>query len=310
MTAAADLRVTAPGFYPELTEAEYHADPAPAPSLSASIAKLLVDRSPAHAHDAHPRLGRSPRESTDAQEAGTLAHAILLGTSRSVCVIDADNYRSKAAQEQRDAAAAAGAIPVLRLVLDAAHREAESMRAALADAGVSLDGQSELSAVWVEHAYDGTEVWCRSRLDHLRADGCSIVDLKRALSAHPLACQRRMHGYAYDIQHAAYVSAVEHLRPELAGRVAMQFAFLEPLPSGRVVVTVVRPTGTMRELGQRRWKRAVDLWAKCLGSGKWPGYTDGPIDVEAAPWALAADMDQQLARGFTEPDWMGGNDDG
>ena len=36
---------------------EYHADPCPAPSLSRSIAKLLVERSPAHAYAAHPRLG-------------------------------------------------------------------------------------------------------------------------------------------------------------------------------------------------------------------------------------------------------------
>jgi hypothetical protein len=34
-----------PGFH-ELTEAQYHGDPCPVPSLSASIAKVLVGRSP------------------------------------------------------------------------------------------------------------------------------------------------------------------------------------------------------------------------------------------------------------------------
>lgn len=43
-----------------LPSAEYHADPAPEPSLSATLAKLLISRSPRHAWMASPRLNVPP----------------------------------------------------------------------------------------------------------------------------------------------------------------------------------------------------------------------------------------------------------
>ena len=40
----------------DMPEADYHKDPSPTPSLSSSIAKLLVNESPYHAYRQHPRL--------------------------------------------------------------------------------------------------------------------------------------------------------------------------------------------------------------------------------------------------------------
>ena len=51
--------VAAPGLY-RMAAAAYHADPAPAPSLSSSLARLIVGHSPAHAKEAHPRLTLDP----------------------------------------------------------------------------------------------------------------------------------------------------------------------------------------------------------------------------------------------------------
>src|SRR5258708_2254328 len=48
-------RITAPGIY-DLDDDDYHQDPAPEPSLSSSIVKLLDQQTPAHAYAAHPRL--------------------------------------------------------------------------------------------------------------------------------------------------------------------------------------------------------------------------------------------------------------
>ena len=44
------------GLHLGVIEAEYHADPAPEPSLSRSLAHTLLTRSPRHAWQAHPRL--------------------------------------------------------------------------------------------------------------------------------------------------------------------------------------------------------------------------------------------------------------
>src|SRR6185503_15222345 len=97
---------------------EYHNDPCETPSLSASIAKLLIDKSPMHAHAAHPRFGGEKYESSAAQDAGTLIHRLLLGAGKDIETIDADDYRTNAAKAARDAAKAAGRIPVLTRVLE------------------------------------------------------------------------------------------------------------------------------------------------------------------------------------------------
>ena len=50
-------RVPGPGIYPGISAADYHADCAPEPSLSSSIARTLLAQSPLHAYHAHPRMG-------------------------------------------------------------------------------------------------------------------------------------------------------------------------------------------------------------------------------------------------------------
>jgi hypothetical protein len=295
-----------PGLHLGIPEDVYHADPCPEPSLSSSIAGAIVSRSPLHAYDAHPRFGRTPREETRAMAAGTLAHALLLGTAREFRVLDFDDYKTKAAKAARDEAREAGAIPVLAEVHAEAVASADAMRAALDGFGLALTGgQAEVTAVWSERASDGTAVHCRGRFDYYWPDTGIILDLKRSRSAHPTACQRHLVGYGYDIQRAAYVSALETLRPELGGRVRMIFAFLEPMPSGRVVCTPLEPSGSLCTLGARRWKRAVDLWAECLRTGEWPGYVRKVTAVDAPPWALSQDLDAAMvAASQPEPDWM------
>ena len=46
---------------------DYHADPGETPTLSASIAKRIVNESPLHAWLKHPRLGGLPDEPTTAR---------------------------------------------------------------------------------------------------------------------------------------------------------------------------------------------------------------------------------------------------
>src|SRR3990167_1259095 len=92
------------GIVDGLPIADYIKDPAPQPSLSASLAHVLLTRSPKHAWLAHPRLNPAwePDESEARQDIGTIVHALLLeGDASRVVVIEAEDYRTKAAKEAR-----------------------------------------------------------------------------------------------------------------------------------------------------------------------------------------------------------------
>jgi hypothetical protein len=200
----------------DVSEADYFTDKIlpDTPTLNQSIAKLIVDQSPLHAWANHPRLGNcAERGDTKSMDDGTLMHHMLLGTGAdSVALIDAKDFRTKDAQQARDAAIAAGLLPVL------AHKHAElkrgvgMMRDRLAGAGVDLDlfdaAQTEAGILWYE---DG--VPCRGRMDKLHVERRTIFDVKKTRSAHPLACARHMLNYGYDIQWAAYTRRTLRMSP-------------------------------------------------------------------------------------------------
>lgn len=283
------------GFDADMDEATYFGDPCPAPSLSSHIAKLLVSKSPAHARAAHPRLGGSkPETSAKHLDFGSTVHALVLGRGREVVRIDADNWRTKDARAKRDVFRAQGKIPVLNHEAAALIAAAKSITLKLRDRGIVLDGASELSVFWTETADDGTVVQCKGRIDHWLAGEGRIYDLKSAHTAHPRSIPKHVDGYGYDIQCEAYRRAVEASIPELAGRVGYRWIFAEleePFP-----VVVAEPTGSFRALGASRWRRAVNLWARCMRTGEWPAYLDGEVlQVEAPPWA----MGDEMAAGFS-----------
>lgn len=270
-----------------MTADEYHADPVEGGSLSSSIAHLLVSRSPRHAWLAHPKLGGKPKKATKTMDRGSLMHRLVLGQGAEIVAVDAEDWRTRAAQQARDEARAAGKIPALLADVEGATEDADEIRRQLAQFGITLDGESEMVALWTEEADDGTEVNCRAMIDHLLPP--VIYDLKSCRSAHPIAMQRHIIGYGYHIQAHAYQRALAAVDRSLTGRTDFVFLFTELEPA--VTVQPARLDGSMRVLGERQWRRAINLWAACRASGTWPGYADGIVNVEAPPWALHQDLD-------------------
>lgn len=282
---------------------EYHRDPCPVPALSSSIAHELLERSPLHAFTRHPRLGGIPRKATKEMNAGTLAHALLLDAGKErIEIIDAEDFRTKAARELRDIAIEAGKTPVLAHAYAGAEEIAETLKQRFADFGIVLGGESEMAAFWVETTPDGIAVQCRGQQDHIvELDGGLVVyDLKSSRSAHPVSCQRHIDSYDYAVQRAAYVSALSKLRPEFAGRIDFVFVFFELEPP--FAVTPTRINGEFRSLGECRWNRAVDLWGRCLRENRWPGYTTRILELEPPKWALERDIDQAMATAMRSED--------
>ena len=258
------------GFHATVSAEDYHADPAPEPSLSASVAKLLLEHSPLHARHAHPRLNPEAEEChADNLDLGELAHSLILEGEARVVVVDADDWRTKAAREQKAEARVLRKVPVLarqwergRALVRAFERQA---------GGLLANGEPEVTALWRE---DGC--WCRARLDFLRDDR-TIIDLKTtAGSAHPDKVGKRIFEAGYDIQAAFYSRGVERLTGRPPPR--FLFAFLEvDLPHALCLIEVSPASLAM---AMRKVQHAIGLWSDCLRTDRWPGYTPAVWQAE------------------------------
>lgn len=274
-------------------EETYHNDPCEQPSLNQSIANVMLGQSPLHAWTEHPRLGNAvnadasedgEREDTDATRGGKVIHKLLLGKGCDVEVIQADAYRTAAAKEARDAAIAAGRIPMKVRAYDKLVAAAETIRGNLALEGIDLsdpDGQSEVAIEFHEQGEHGP-VLCRCRVDRIHVNRGVIWDVKKIISADGETCGKHVASYGYDVQWASNTRALAALRPELAGRIDMLFVFVEVEPPYAVRVT--RPSGVMADIGLRQWEKAVLLWEQCLRTNRWPGYGGGIAQLDPPFW--------------------------
>lgn len=273
------------------THGEYLADPCDTPSLSSGIAHTLLRRSPAHAWLEHPRLGGKGRRSTGEMDRGSLAHTMLLGKGKELAVVEAKDWRTKVAKAARDEARKQGKIAMLARQHDELVTATTAIRKELARY-VSFDGMSEVPIVWEEESAQGPVV-CRAMLDHLHFVRGQILDVKTCESAHPDACMSHAINYGYLIQSAAYVAAVEALRPELAGHIDYVLLFCELEPP--YAVLPARFDGGLREIGRMHWRRAIDLWSRCLGSRRWPGYASEIVTLNAPSWLLSRELGEEMA---------------
>src|SRR5437879_7147617 len=108
------MKIDKPGIYRGISEAEYRADPCPSPSLTQSLCKILIERSPHHAWTECPRLNPDFLADNDTKfDIGNVAHRIILGRGKDVVPVDFPDWRTKAAQEARQLAFNGGRIAVL-----------------------------------------------------------------------------------------------------------------------------------------------------------------------------------------------------
>src|SRR5260221_11592401 len=103
-----------PGFH-KMSAEKYHADCCIVPSLSSSIAQVLLRESPRKAWFSHPRLNPAYRSQEESKfDIGTASHAMLLEGANIIETCDFADWRTNDAKAKRDAARAAGKIPLLK----------------------------------------------------------------------------------------------------------------------------------------------------------------------------------------------------
>jgi hypothetical protein len=281
-----------------MNAAEYHADPAPVPSLSSSIAKLLITRSPKHAWMQHPRLNQNYKpEVKEEFDLGTAAHALLLEGVNKMQIFNPSDYpnqkgggvatgwTNKAIREARDAARLEGKIPVLAETASALNamvatcHEAFSANPDLEGYTISGDGGvSEHTIVWHEG-----ETYFRSRLDRVSTDRKVIFDYKSTDNAEPTAFTRTIINMGYDLQAAFYLRALQ--KPEA------RYILIAQETEAPFAVSFIGMPPAFIELGRRKVEHAIAIWKECMASGKWPAYPTrvcyvDPPEYEMAKWEV------------------------
>lgn len=280
-----------------VTPDEYHLDPCGVPSLSASIANVLLSQSPEHAWQKHPRFGsaqdgdgveegETPKE-TEALTNGKVIHKLILRKGSDIVSIDARDFKTNIAKECRDRALNKGKIPMLTHKLTRLADVALILQEKCKRLGYEFTGDSEVAIEWTDAGAAGP-VTCRSMLDHVIFQKGAIYDLKTIRNAHPRHIARTFVEHGYDLQYTAYKRALAALDPKREGRVSFTFLFMELQPPYAIVPA--KPDGALIEVGKSRWRRALQLWETCVAKNEWPGYCVKPHVIEAPPWVIEQEL--------------------
>lgn len=259
--------VTQPGFYPDMPDAEYHADPAPTPSLSSSLARTIVEKSVLHAKFASPRFGeREEFEPTAAMQFGSAAHALALGKGAEVIGLEFDDWRSKAAREAREAHEAQGKLVFKIKDYERLVAMTDVIRPVIADL-VGDNARAEEAMFWQGR----TGGWRRGKVDVMSSDRAIIVDYKTVTgSAEPESAGRSLYTSGYHIQQALYMRGLDALDPDNVGRRAFYFVVQEQNPP--FAFSIHRLAGDGLSVADAQVDYAETTWDVSVTTGNWPAY--------------------------------------
>ncbi len=265
--------------------AEYHAVEA----LSASGAWTLAADCPAvywHSSPFNPNAGSA--DSSGPMDIGTALHLAVLEPDQLECrslVVDAADWRTKTAKEQRNAAYAAGSIPLLAKDSELVQR----LRAVLLRNEHVTDmlygARTEVSYFW-----NAEGINMKARADIISRDGLAIGDLKASVSASPEFFSRQAFNAGHFLRSPWYQDGWEAVTGKRAEYFYIIVSRQEPY-----LVTVARLDERAISWGRLMIRRAMILFEVCRKQNRWPGYFDEPVTLSLPSWSeyRLADAEQE-----------------
>lgn len=294
------------GLHPHMPAEVYHADPCPEPSLSSSLIKEMLARTPAHAAAMHPRITPQdfdegePKRITRAMIRGTVAHKLLLGRGADFAKCDFPDWKRKEAQAQRDKLMAGGKIPILVGDATVAERAVKAAREQL-DAFPGCEtafrkghGTAEVVNLW----QDDGGIWGRAMMDWINVspdeDAITVYDYKTTdRSADPHSMRAKAANDDMQIQCAWYERGLVARFPKAAGRITFRFVMQEMVAP--YLLSVCELDNAFLTIGRKQVATAVDIWRRCMATGEFPAYAHQIAVLECPPWLENKWLDRELA---------------
>lgn len=252
------------------------------PRFSKSIGHLLLTKSPRHAWAAHPKLNPDWKPSAEGKfDVGTAAHALLLeGDDTRIVVVEAENWTTKAAKQDREDARAEGFTPLLRHQYDDARSMVAAARAQidLVDPTLFTEGKPERTL-----AFTLAGVACKCRCDWLDDSLTRIVDYKTTggSAAPEVWTTNRLYDIGADLQAVLYMQGLD----VAAGLDALpRFVFVVQETADPYALSVVELGPDVIALAEAKLEYALATWKRCLASGVWPAYPTQVVRAKLPPW--------------------------
>ena len=278
-TIAEPLTITEPGVY-QMTAEAYHADPVPGGSLSSSGARKILDRSPA-IYQYERDHGQAPKRVFDI---GHAAHREVLGEGADIREIKHSDYKTKAAQADRDTARYDGATPLLTKE----YEQVKAMAAAIRQHPIAGplftpgEGIAEQALFWTDGPSGITRRALFDWTKHRRPGSRLILtDYKTTTDASLTAIARTVASYGYHQQAAWYIDAAIALG---LGDEDTEMVFVFQEKTAPYLTTVIQlPRDDIRR-GRQKNRTAIEQYAECTATGIWPGHHEGVAIVSLPPW--------------------------
>jgi len=292
--------ITEPGVYDGISADAYHSlGLTPEYALSSSGARELEASCPAAFWWNSPlNPDQEPARKTEF-DIGNATHLLVLQPEEfadRVVEVEADDWRTKAAQEMRDSARADRRIPLLTKQV----RAVRAMREAILShpiAGLAFQGgEAEQTMAWIDQE---TGVWLRCRPDYRPPHARYLVDIKTTTSAHPRDFEKAVWNFGYHMQAAWYLDAEE----AVTGERPSKFYFVAVEKEAPFLVAVHEMDADAIGWGRIQNRSAIRTFAECMTSGQWPGYRDpiAPQKDKAFPIGLPGfalrDLEKRHERG-------------
>lgn len=253
---------------------EYHADTATPLNLDGMVSKSMLWGF--HQSPFKWRYGKHEKTSSQAMDLGGLVHALCFtpkSVSEEFAVSEFDNFRTKAAQEWREAQV--GKTVVTQDMMAVANEMADCIMNTeelffLGDKDYEVAAYASIGSTTV-----------KGMIDIAPRHGKVLADLKTTGTIGSLdALQRLIVNRGYHWQAALYLD----LWNAATGEERDEFMFLFIETETPYETAWVKLSPALINVGRTGYMNAIALWQNCLAKNAWPRTIEGVQEIDVPKW--------------------------